>query len=192
MRSSFLVSAAAWGLNVPEWPSAGSGVPVSPQLRAWWSPDQEAASASVLQQGADFTTAKELTDRPVQVEGDKDVLESVSVEDHWVEDRAGQKQKQPCLVVRFAYAKDKPVWVKVAGNGWKMEGSEHRFYLDANKYTGLFWPAPPNAAQGLAKLSFISLEAFKTEAVRRGFALELKDAKVPEAGDERPMPRPLK
>jgi hypothetical protein len=183
--------AAAWGLNVPEWPSASSGVLASPQLRAWWSPDQEAVSAAVLQHGADFTSAKELTDRPIQVEGDKDVLESVSVEEHWVEDRTGQKQKLPCLVVRFAYAKDKPVWAKIAGNGWKMEGSEHRFYLDANKYTGLFWPVPPNAVESLAKLSFISLETFKQEAVRRGFALELKDAKVPEAGDDRPTARLL-
>jgi hypothetical protein len=182
---------AAWGLNVPEWPSAGSGVLASPQLRAWWSPDQQAASAAVLQQGADFTSVKELTDRPIQVEGDKDVLESVSVEDHWVEDRTGQKQKQSCLVVRFTYAKDKPVWAKVAGNGWKMEGSEHRFYLDGNKYTGLFWPVPPNALESLAKLSFISLEAFKQEAARRGFTLELKDAKVPEASDDRPTARLL-
>jgi hypothetical protein len=182
--------AAAWGFRVPAWPLAGGDSPnlASPSVHAWWSPDQEAASAAVLQQGADFTASKELINRTVQAEGDNDVLESVAIEDHWVEDRTGQKEKRPCLVVRVAHVKDKPVWVKVGGNGWKPEGSEHRFYSDANKYTGLFWPAPPNAAESLAKLSFISLDSFKREAIRRGFYLELKDAKVPEARDDRPTP----
>jgi hypothetical protein len=92
----------------------------------------------------------------------------------------------------MAYVKDKPVWVKVAGNGWNPEGSEHRFYSDANKYTGLFWPVLPNAGESLAKLSFVSLDSFKRKAKDRGFYLELKDAKVPEAQDDRPTPRPLK
>jgi hypothetical protein len=121
------------------------------------------------------------------VEGDNDTLESVAIEDHWVEDRMGQKEKKSCLVVRMAYAKDKPVWVKVAGNGWSPEGAEHRFYLDANKYTGLFWG--PKVRESLAKLSFISLDSFKRDATRRGFYLELKDAKVPEPRDDRPTPR---
>ncbi|HEV2946476.1 MAG TPA: hypothetical protein VGX70_03815, partial [Gemmataceae bacterium] len=119
----------------------------------------------------------------------KVMVESVSVENHLVEVERGQKPiSKPCLVVRLAYPKDKPVWVKVSGAG-NVEGSEHRFYQDANKYTGIFWPASPNAAENLAKLSFISVPVFKREAERRGFVLDLKDAGVPEARNDRPSPR---
>jgi hypothetical protein len=182
--------AATWSFDVPDWPLAlGTPNLASPQIRAWWSPDQEAASSAVLQQGADFSSGTELVNRPIQVEGDKVVVESISVENHLVEVERGQKPvSKPCLVVRLAYPKDKPVWVKVSGAG-NVEGSEHRFYQDANKYTGIFWPAPPNAAENLAKLSFISVPVFKREAERRGFVLDLKDAGVPEVRNDRPSPR---
>jgi hypothetical protein len=182
--------AATWSFDVPEWPLAlGTPNLASPQIRAWWSPDQEAASSAVLQQGADFSSGTELVNRPIQIEGDKVVVESVSVENHLVEVERSQKPvSKPCLVVRLAYPKDKPVWVKVSGAG-NVEGLEHRFYQDANKYTGIFWPAPPNAAENLAKLSFISVPVFKREAERRGFVLDLKDAGVPEVRNDRPSPR---
>jgi hypothetical protein len=182
--------AAAWSFDIPEWPLAlGTPNLASPQIRAWFSPDQEAASSAVLQQGADFTSGAELMNRPIQVEGDKVMVESVSIENHLVEVERGQKRvSKPCLVVRLAYPKDKPIWTKISGS-WNVEGSEHRFYQDANKYTGIFWPAPPNAAESLAKLSFISVPVFKREAERRGFMLDLKDAGVPEARNDRPSPR---
>jgi len=179
--------AATWGFDVPEWPLAlGSSNLASPRVQAWWFPDQEAPSSAVLQQGADFSAGRELFNRPIQVDGDKAVVESVSVENHLVEVVRGQKPTmQPCLVVRIACPKNKPIWVKVSG-GWNIEGFEHRFYQDADKYTGLFWPVPENAAETLTKLSVISVEAFKREAKQRGFNLELEDAKVPESGDYRP------
>jgi hypothetical protein len=183
--------AATWGFDVPNWPLAlGSPNLASPEVRVWWSPDQEAASSKVLQQGADFTSASELTNRPIQVEDDKVMVESVSVENHLVEMVNGEKPvMQSCLVVRMAYPRNKPVWAKVSG-AWTIEGFEHRFYQDANKYTGLFWPVPPNAAENLTKLSVISVDAFKREAKQRGFTL-VQDAKVPEPGDYRPLPKPF-
>ena len=123
---------------------------------------------------------------PIQVEGDKVKLESVTVEKHPVD---GQQGEQICLVVRMEYAKDKPVWVKVAGDGWNAEGAEHRFYRQANKYTGIFWPVPPSAAEHIAKLSFISLEAFQREAKGRGYFLELNDPKMVPDRAERPAPK---
>jgi len=180
--------APAWGFTIPEWPLALGTTNLAPPLvRAWFSPDQEAASSAVLKRGSDFSAVSELNNRPIQVEGEKTIVETVSVEDHLVEVRSGQPpEKKSCLVVRIAHPKDKPVWVKVSG-GWDIEGFEHRFYQDANKYTGLFWPAPMNAEESLSQLSIISMEAFKRTAKERGFVLELKDAKVNR--DDRPSPR---
>ena len=160
----------------------------TPQVRVWWSPDQPAGTAHILQQGADFKSVSELNPKkdPIQVEGDKVKLESVTVEKHPVD---GQQGEQICLVVRMEYAKDKPVWVKVAGDGWNAEGAEHRFYRQANKYTGIFWPVPPSAAEHIAKLSFISLEAFQREAKGRGYFLELNDPKMVPDRAERPAPK---
>lgn len=188
----YVYPAATWGFDVPEWPLALAAPNLaSPQIKVWWSPDQEAAGSAAFQQGADFNSTSDLTNRSKPVEGDLVTVESVSVEDHMVQVQPGQMpEKKSCLVVRMAYAKGKPVWAKISGP-WTPEGFEHRFYQDANKYTGLFWPAPPNAEETLSKLNIISVESFKRNAESRGFTLDLKDAKVPEARDDRPSPRLL-
>ena len=186
-RYQYGYPAAVWGFDVPEWPMAPPNL-ATPQVRVWWSPDQPAGTAHILQQVADFKSVSELNPKkdPIQVEGDKVKLESVAVEKHRVD---GQQEQQICLVVRMEYAKDKPVWVKVVGDGWNAEGVEHRFYRQANKYTGIFWPVPPSGAEHIAKLSFISLEAFRREAKGRGYFLELKDAKMVPDRAERPAPK---
>jgi hypothetical protein len=185
--------AATWGFNVPEWPLAlGTPNLASPEVRVWWS-DKEADSSKDLQ-GRPISGG-ELADN--RIEGDDVVGKSVSVENHLVEVVNGQKPTmQSCLVVRMAYAHNKPVWAKVTGmdkttgKDWNIEGFEHRFYQDANKYTGLFWPVPPNAAENLTKLSIISVDKFRQEAKQHGFTLVI-DAKVPEPGDYRPLPLPF-
>src|SRR5260370_12489922 len=78
--------AATWGFDVPEWPQAlGSPNLASPQVKVWWSPDQEAAGSAAFQQGADFNSAHELTNRSKPVEGDPVTVESVMLEDHMVQ-----------------------------------------------------------------------------------------------------------
>jgi hypothetical protein len=185
--------AAAWGFNVPDWPQAlGIPNPASPRVQVWWS--EQEADSKFLQQGQDFSTGTDLKNLPIPVEDEKVVIESVLVEDHLVQMANGQKPvSQPCLVVRMAYPPNKPVWAKVTGQDkatgkdWNPVGFEHRFYQAANKYTGLFWPAPPNGADNLTKLNVISVEAFKRQAKQRGSYIDLKDAKVPESGDYRPL-----
>jgi hypothetical protein len=186
-RYQYGYPAAVWGFDVSEWPMAPPNL-ANPQVRVWWSPDQPAGTANVLQE-ADFKSAQDLNPwrgKPIQVEDDKIQLESVTVEKHPVN---GQPEEQICLVVRMAYAKDKPVWVKVTGDGWNPEGAEHRFYKQANKYTGIFWPVPPSAAEHIAKISFISLEAFQRDAKSRGYFLELSDPQLVPNQTPRPAPK---
>jgi serine/threonine protein kinase len=181
--------APAWSIDVANWPVASDANTLSrPQLRAWWSPDQEAPAAAVLQRGVDFQALADFVGKPVQVEGDQVKIESLSCEEHLVEVEPGHKEPKPCLLVRLAYAKDKPVWVKI-GPG-PIEGFENHFDMEANKYTGIFWPVPKDAEAFLVKFAFISLEAFKRDAERRGFAVKM-DLGVPEPGDTRPSPRLL-
>jgi len=178
-RRQYGYPAAVWGFDVPEWPMAPPNL-ATPQAHVWWSPDHTASTAHVLQ-GADVKSASEF-----QVEGDKVKLESVTVEKHAVD---GQKEEQTCLVVRMEYVQNKPVWVKVAGDGWNAEGAEHRFYRQAHKYTGVFWPVPENAAEHIARLNFISLEGLQREAKERGYVLELKNDKMIPDQAERPAPK---
>ena len=88
------------------------------------------------------------------------------------------------------HAPGKPVWV--AAEGLNFTGQEHRFYDAPARYTGLIWPATPEGVENaLTRLRFMSLAAFKCEAERRGFFIEMKDLPPPHAGDTRPLPVPL-
>jgi hypothetical protein len=177
--------AAAWNLEVPAWPATIT--PARPAVRAWWNPDQELAPASSLDRGADFQTPADIVNRSLVVEGDEVRLSGVTVEEHIVQTGPGLREKKSCLVVRLEHAPQRPVWVRL--RGLNLAGQEHRFYLQAGQYTGLFWPVTRQEAdQVLLGLDLFSVAAFKRDAERRGYTIEMTNLAAPEANSVRPRP----
>ena len=117
------------------------------------------------------------------------IVESVTVEKHHVEVERGVFAWRKCLVVRLRYDQDRPIITRITGI--ENAGAEHRIYASANKYTGLFW-FRENELETLpadtVRLRFISVNAFKEEAVRRGYSLQVRDLTSPEPTDFRPRP----
>ena len=177
--------APTWGLQVPRWPSTGTPPgPSVPVARLWWSPDRDPPPVATLQRGHDFKTYRDLARRSIRV-GDNDItIDSIRVERHRVQLRAGVQEVKPCLVVRLVHSADSPVWVQLSG--LSPAGQEHRFYRAASRYTGIFWPIADDEADGLDALSVYSLTLFKNEAKERGFYLEMRDLKAPISNDLRP------
>jgi hypothetical protein len=184
--------AAAWSVESPEWPSAGA-TPARPLVRAWWSPDASALVGETLERGKDFTSLKDVLDRPLTVDREKVFVESVQLERHLVElkpgvgDAASQREDQMCLVVRVSHPLGHPVWAEL--RGLETKGAEHRYYTNAGKYTAIFWPVTPDQAdKALKGLAVYSLPAFKSDAEKRGFAVDVPNLYEPQASDTRPLP----
>jgi hypothetical protein len=186
--------APAYSLDVPLWPSRKDGsAPAQPVVKAWWSPDRLLPPGATVERGADFESFKGLAEKPLRVGEEDVVIESVQVEEHWVEVKpgvrgtAGQLQPLPCLVVRVRHAVGSPVWVQLRGlEPW---GEEHRYYSDAGKYTALFWAVTADqAALALKGIDVYSLAAFKRDAEARKYTVELRNLYLPDRTDTRPVP----
>jgi hypothetical protein len=85
------------------------------------------------------------------------------------------------LVVRIRHAKGKPIFAQLRDERSRtaIQGAEHQFYLDAGKYTGVFWPVvemPENAA-----IQLISVDAFKRDKDTRH--AKLTELPPPDARD---------
>jgi hypothetical protein len=180
-----------WQFDVPRWVKdpGGEGLAV-PILKAWWrDPETRLLPAGVFR--LDSPGLVQGLPREVQVEGDKMVLiESLGVEDHYIEDRPGEPpQVKSCLVVRLAFpSKDSPYLVDPAGiAGVETVGYEHRLFTRAGKYTGLFWPVNLPQFQKLSSLSLIALDAFRDEAEKQKHAVEIRLSR-PGTEDQLPSP----
>jgi hypothetical protein len=184
--------APAWTLDVPRWPSSpGTSSAARPTLRVWWNPDQDAPAAGGLDRGPDFELDSGRAADPVPIEGNGVIVESVRVEDHPVETRPGAREIKTCLVVRLAHAPGKPISVRP--RGLVLAGSEQRFYAAAARTTALFWPVTRDeAAAMLTGLSLYSVEAFKAQAERRGFSIEMRDLAPPTPDDFPPQEIPIR
>jgi hypothetical protein len=179
--------APAWSLDAQAWPFAENGQTLAPPLlKVWWSPDLEAPAAAVIARGPTVSDLLKVQNQPVTVEGAVVRLDSVSVEDHYVETSPGNRTLEKCLVVRMTHDLGPTVWARPGGV--KFEGQEHRFYREANKYTGLFWPVTEgDAAKALQSIGVISLNAFKRDAEQRGFFIQDR-MPAPQASEVRPQP----
>ncbi|QDU62430.1 hypothetical protein Pan216_32970 [Planctomycetes bacterium Pan216] len=180
--------APAFTLSVPHWPTLpGTTAPVQPLLSAWWTPNQATPPSVTLIRGSDFDNYRGIVARRVEVDNDLIEIESVNVEDHFVETTPGKFQKTTCLVVRVSYAANRPVWARLSGLG--TTGFEHRYYTTVNQYTGLFWPTTADQVEEqLRALSLVSLDEFKREAKLRGFTLSLDKLQAPDPNSVRPVP----
>jgi hypothetical protein len=110
---------------------------------------------------------------------------------HYVEVTPGRPpEPRDCLVIRLSYPTDSPYFVDPASlAAIETTGYEHRFYSQARKYAGLFWPVNPSQLEDLrsSKLRLVSvnrlrLAAEKENQVIRQIKLErpLDDVKLPD------------
>jgi hypothetical protein len=180
--------APAWAVGTADWPlRAGVQAPARPVVRLWWNPNQEATVAARVVPEAAASTLLDISNRPVPVEGEPVLVESVQLEKHRVAVAPGRFETRDCLAVRVSYPVAKPVKIRL--NGLKPPGEEHRYYTAAGKLTALFWPVvEADVRQPGLSLGVISLNTFKDEARAGGYYVELDTLAEPQATDARPLP----
>jgi hypothetical protein len=175
-----------WSLLASSWPLDAEDEAVRPTVRMWWSPDLETPPSAMLKRSAQHQSLADLAGTVIRAADEPVTVESVAVEDRYVEVSPGVRSMQPCLLVRLAHAPGKVLWA--TPEGVPAAGAEHRFYPSIGRYTGLFWPVTRETAQELRGVGVISLETLKREAESRGYVLELDDIPAPQPGDVRPAP----
>ena len=186
--------APAYSYFMPQWPSRpGTGAALKPTVRAWWNADRDPPPAVAIDRGHDFTDPRDIRNLSLVANDQEIVIESVRVENHWVDVRPADgktdahRQVRPCLVVRLKTAPTNPVYVRL--QGINPVGAEHRFYSEAGKYTAIFWPVTRDEMViALRRIELISLAAFKRDAEERNCMIELDDLAEPQPTDERPIP----
>ncbi len=183
-----------WQFDVPRWinDAAGAGM-AKPTLKAWWRERDRPDGPSPARHFR-LTAAGDVRDlpRPCTVDDGKTVLiESIEVEEHPIEIWPGKPlQNKSCLVVRIANPENSPYIIDpeaLVKAGLDIAGYEHRLYSRANKYAGLFWPVNESQVQKLTKLSLISLDALKNEALKQNNTAKIMLNK-PKEDDHLPIP----
>ena len=177
-----------WSLSAAGWPAQSDGRGSQPPaLHVWWSTDQTAPYAAALKRDASHKSIDDLSGAVIRAADETVRVESVSVEQHFVESTPGRREEQPCLVVRLQYSPGKVYWSELIG--METAGAEQRFYPSIGCYTGLFWPVTADeASRALEGIAVVSLEAFKRDAERRGNVIKFNDLPAPDANDVLPAP----
>ncbi|MCI0457972.1 MAG: hypothetical protein L0Z62_13480 [Gemmataceae bacterium] len=158
--------APAWRLEVKPWTAKQK-----PVVEAFWT-EGRPATADTLLPGVHFRKGPEALPDAPEVElgqGRRARLLSLGVEKFLVDQYDKETGRlipnrqllRDCLVVRLQYAPGKPVLVRPPE---EIAGQEHRFFSQAGKYTGIFWPVPAN----LTGLDVVSVDEFREDARRRG------------------------
>jgi hypothetical protein len=163
--------APAWRLAEPDWPAQA---PVA--LRSWWT-DQDLLRAGSLSKSGFKGDPFTLTNYSWRTEsaGHDVTIDRVTYEPCKVEVKPGEfGAVEECVVVRLSYPKSSgPYFVQVPG--WEPgdgQGEEHRFYLEAGKYTGVFWGRKKESVKG-AEFVLFSVADFKKSALGKGQKLSL-------------------
>jgi hypothetical protein len=160
--------APAWALNAATWPRRpGAAELARPVVNLWWTwTDNEAGSIGSLSRNlkADFRTAFLENGKDYQIgpeTGETMTIERVEQEERELEIKPGSKPVPvPCLVIQASFPPNKPIWVEPVGT--RVLNHEHRFYLEAGKYTGIFWDITKEQAENdLRALNLFSVEKFK-------------------------------
>jgi hypothetical protein len=194
-RERVTFPAPVWHLDVPEWPGGGAGAgaagPGAPAaapkvtLDSWWlEPNQPPPDATEVRLDESEDA------RDVRVEDQKTLrIESVMSENHLVEVQSGARpESRLCLVVRLAYPDETPYLVDPGPlRQLQIPGYEHRFYSQAGKYTGVFWPITESQREKVKSLRLVSLARFQQAARKKGTHLSVKLPR-PKADDKLPAP----
>lgn len=183
--------APVWRGDVPRWPADPNGKdPAGPALNAWWLAGKE-ADHDLSPAPLEFNRPQDVHDEAVRSDdGTTAIVESITVESHPIRTRADRDaaEQVDCLVVRIRYPRDKPFFVDPRRlPGITPSGYEHRFYLRAGAYTGLFGPITRTEVDSLRSLNLVPVAKLKTLAEGRKQVAELKLAQ-PRADDKIPEP----
>ncbi len=178
---------ATWDICVPHWPGTDKQQPAHPRVRIWWGWNATNAADAVVMRPKHFQQLEDLHGRTVMVSGQPVQLESVRIEDHYVQVTPDSRQLRTCLVVRLRHAPTQTVWVEPGA--LSAEGAEHRFYRKIGRYTGLFWPVTDaSVAHSLDRLNLISLKTFQQSAEQRGNTIAFESLPTPDPNDVGPRP----
>jgi hypothetical protein len=158
--------APAWSLDFESgWPSKSE-----PLLSAYWADEDYPTAAFTLKQGTHYKTLEDLRDKPVaadvsETEHTTVVVESVTTERRQVEVRPGQQRKDvDCVVVRLRYPDGTKPFLARLPDEVRPSGEEHMFYVEAGKYTGVFWDVSQETAEKMTSLRLVSIEEAKRNA----------------------------
>jgi hypothetical protein len=166
--------APTWALELPDWPAAqAGGSQAASVLRAWWRDAADAPPVRILRAIEDFPVGPGPHPEQKLTAGRSTfTLESIGIEDHVVEVADQARQARPCLVVRMAY-QGQPI--RVRPDHVSFVGAEHRCYLEAGRYTGIFWTTTRDEIPDLPKLRLevIGREDFRTQCRNDGTSVEL-------------------
>jgi hypothetical protein len=185
-RERMLFPAPLWQLDVSQWPadSAGGGL-AQPILQAWWWDSDRPLPAA-----GEFERDESSGPQTVRVDENQAVsIEDVRLEKHLVEVHPGEAlQSRSCLVIRLAYPRESPYLIDPEPlKKVDTAGHEHRFYSQAGRYTGLFWPVNQSQFETIKRFKLVSLNRLQKEAVKRKNRAEIKLAK-PRIDDKPPEP----
>jgi hypothetical protein len=153
--------ADAWGLEVSDWPSDRPAA----TLKTWWI-EHSPRPRKELFKVRDFDTLLDLRPSPWLSDpqlGDV-ALEGVELKRDDIQVEGRPPQKVNCLVVRLRYSPAKePFFVRFSNDPDRKIGEEHRFYTNAGKYTGIFWPMTEKEVRNIERLELFSVaELMKT------------------------------
>ncbi|HEY2783832.1 MAG TPA: hypothetical protein VGJ05_02555 [Fimbriiglobus sp.] len=148
-----------WQLRMDNWPFAAGifGPYAEPKLKAWavaklsgLNPDPVFADRLTLPVSATEEIAGSLKDRTGRTVPIRVTAERVDVRTTTRERSVENVTRQPCVVVRIDYPKDRDVFAiarvkrKADGSPLVLEFDEHRYYRKANGYTAIFGPVSDN------------------------------------------------
>jgi hypothetical protein len=161
--------APAWQVDVEKWPEGGLA-----HVRAWvreQDPGNDVNLSHRLLHPRGASLAELVWNPEARVGTDqvRDLRVTFETRDVEVRPRGpadpgpGGFQKQPCLVVQFTHAPDRPVVARLDG---LPVNAEHRYYSGADTYTGLFWPV--TAAQLEATAFALCLTSLRAVQGDRG------------------------
>jgi hypothetical protein len=175
-RERMTFPAPIWQLDAPSWPAdpADPGRLAQPILTAWW------LGPGPLPHDAAFSLDPATTSFDVALPDNREVrVEDYRLEkNHYVEVKPGRPpEPRECLVIRLSYPKDSPYFIDPASlAAIETTGYEHRFYTQARKYAGLFWPVNPSQLEDLrrSKLRLVSVSRLRSDADKAKQMIQVK------------------
>jgi hypothetical protein len=181
-----------WRLNFLDWPPrVSTSQPASPRILAWWSWQNDVSSFKTIDR-AGGASVSDLVGKKALLPGGAGevVIEDVELREQTrIEGAPGEEVQTgvTALVVRASFPSKSPIWVDPVGVNYI--GRQHRYYNQAGKYTGVFWPVTRDAVQNSLKgLSIYSVDRFKNDT---GTHTTVFDGKPP-GSEERPRTVPEK
>lgn len=180
----------SWLVTAKRWPII-NGRPALPHIQAWWNAEEDVPSVFLPRApGGGPTSLKTLSFEQGGDLAQHGTINRMEFKRLRVPTALGLPEELDCLVVQATFPRGNPVWVKP--EGINIRGQEHRFYLEARKYEGIFYSITrEQAAQvpgGLTGLRILFLQKFKEQKTTEHIVLTAKNPPNPRALERNPVP----